>query len=222
MTNQNHSLKHRRPLQTRNTAWAHSIARWLRDRGIKPNTISVMSALYALFAGLFLWLSREERLGIPAWCFLLFAVIAIQKRLLCNLFDGMVAIEGGLKTKTGELFNDVPDRFSDIFILVGAGYAIQSFAWGSDLGWLAATLAVMTAYTRLLGVSTGTESYFSGPMAKQHRMAVMTFAALFAIGERLVVQSDWVLVAALAVIALGSLVTIFRRLVQISAELESK
>jgi len=41
---------------------------------------------------------------------------------VCNLLDGMVAIEGGLKTPAGELFNDVPDRISDPLILVGAGY----------------------------------------------------------------------------------------------------
>ena len=34
------------------------------------------------------------------WLFLTAAAL-IQIRLLCNLFDGMVAIEGGFKTKIG-------------------------------------------------------------------------------------------------------------------------
>ena len=29
-------------------------------------------------------------------------------RLLCNLLDGMVAVEGGKRSKSGELYNDVP------------------------------------------------------------------------------------------------------------------
>ena len=127
-----------------------------------------------------------------------------------------------MTTKSGEIFNDGPDRCSDVFIFVGAGYGIHSVTWGSDLGWLAATLAVLTAYVRVLGVSTGTRSYFSGPMAKQHRMAVLTAAALLAILERHVLGSDWVLVAALAVIAAGSLATVVRRFRLVVNELEAR
>src|SRR6266576_3410050 len=45
-------------------------------------------------------------------------------------------------------------------------------------GWLAAVLAVITAYVRALGTSAGASPYFLGPMAKPHRMAVMTAACL--------------------------------------------
>jgi phosphatidylglycerophosphate synthase len=37
----------------------------------------------------------------------------IQLRLLCNLLDCMVAIEGGKSAPTGALFNEMPDRFAD-------------------------------------------------------------------------------------------------------------
>ena len=59
----------------------------------------------------------------------------IQCRLLCNLFDGMVAVEGGKKTNSGELFNDIPDRIADPLILVSAGYAVHMVAYGAELGW---------------------------------------------------------------------------------------
>ena len=48
----------------------------------------------------------------------------------------MVAVEGGRRTKSGEVFNDLPDRLSDPLILVGAGYALP-YAWGPQLGWAA-------------------------------------------------------------------------------------
>lgn len=57
-------------------------------------------------------------------------------------------------------------------ILVAAGYA-AGIAW---LGWLAALLAVTTAYVRLLGGSLAVPQDFGGVMAKQHRMAVLTGA----------------------------------------------
>jgi phosphatidylglycerophosphate synthase len=47
----------------------------------------------------------------------------IQLRLLANLFDGMVAVEGGLRTKSGEIFNELPDRISDVVIFVGVGHS---------------------------------------------------------------------------------------------------
>ena len=96
----------------------------------------------------------------------------VQARLLANLLDGMVAIGRGVASPTGELFNEVPDRVSDTAVLVGLGVAAGSVAWG-----LAAALAAMaTAYVRLPsgGGSDGFRATFGGPMAKQHRMALVT------------------------------------------------
>ena len=95
-------------------------------------------------------------------------------------FDGMVAIEGGFQTKSGEIFNDFPDRVSDPIILICAGYAIQTVPGGVELGWLAGILAVMTAYTRTLAGASGAPQRFLGPMAKQHRMALLSAALVLA------------------------------------------
>jgi len=83
-------------------------------------------------------------------------------------------------------------------------------------------LAVMTAYLRVLGRSLGTGIDFSGPMAKQHRMAVMTAAFVAA-----AVTSFWsveraVLVAALAVVCAGCVVTVDRRTARIVRALERR
>ncbi len=57
------------------------------------------------------------------WRLLLLAGGFVQLRLLCNLLDGLVAVEGGLRTKTGEIYNELPDRISDALFLAAAGYA---------------------------------------------------------------------------------------------------
>src|ERR1051325_6425058 len=119
----------RRPLKSRDTRWASAIARWLARAGIRPNAISVAGAIFAGGAGVCFYLAGKTNLGWR-WSVLLgLAAVAMQLRLLCNLFDGMVAIEGGFKTKSGELFNELPDRFSDAFILVGAGYSLPTLPW---------------------------------------------------------------------------------------------
>jgi phosphatidylglycerophosphate synthase len=150
------------------------------------------------------------------------AALMIQLRLLCNLFDGMVAVEGGFRTNSGEIYNELPDRFSDAMILAGAGYSVSSLPWLPDLGWAAATAAVITAYARTLGAAAGAGQQFCGPMAKQQRMFLMTMAALAAAVESGMRWTPRAITAALMVIVAGCVVTVIRRTQRVISELESK
>jgi len=98
----------------------------------------------------------------------------IQARLLCNLFDGMVAVARGIASPVGELFNDFPDRISDTAIIIGLSSAAGNESHALYAGLIASLLAMTTAYVRLLGKTAGAHQDFSGPMAKQHRMFVIT------------------------------------------------
>lgn len=198
------------------------MARRLAHAGVRPNTISVASVFFAAQAGACLWLSGRVTHPWQWSALLVLAAAGIQMRLLCNLFDGMVAIEGGFRTKAGEIYNELPDRFSDALILAGAACSVPDFAWTRDLGWLAAVLAVITAYVRALGVSAGASQQFVGPMAKPHRMAVMTAACLLAALAPIWSPLTRALPLALGVIAVGCVVTIARRTRRIILELESK
>jgi phosphatidylglycerophosphate synthase len=208
-----HASSDRRPLAVRNTAWARRLARALGARAITPNQISVLSMVFALIGALAL-LGFADSAGL--WT-LPIAAICIQLRLLCNLLDGMVAVEGGKASATGGLYNEVPDRVADSLLLVAAGYAAH-WAW---LGWLAALLAVQTAYIRCLVASMGLPHDFSGPMAKQHRMAVLTVACLLATVEAWHWSSSYCLQAALALIAIGCVWTCIRRLRSASVRLHA-
>lgn len=211
--------RNRRPLTSRNTSWARGIAAGLVRWRIRPNAISVASAACALAGGaaLVAWSLFDG--WVAALC-LLGAVAGIQLRLLCNLFDGMVAVEGGMRSATGELFNEVPDRISDTVLLVAAGYAVRDLPQGIALGWAAAVLAMLTAYVRVLGAALGGPVLFIGPMAKQHRMAVLTIAILATAIAGCWSGTGWPVWSALALISAGSLVTAVRRLVRITAWLE--
>src|SRR5262249_51503275 len=134
----------------------------------------------------------------------------------------MVAIEGGKKTKSGEVWNDLPDRLADALILVPVGYAVGAAGWGSGLGWAAALLAVLTAYVRVLGGSLGLPQDYAGPMAKQHRMAVMTVAAVLGAAEAALGAPARVLLVALVVVVVGSAATVIRRTYRIVRALEAR
>ncbi|HXO59734.1 MAG TPA: CDP-alcohol phosphatidyltransferase family protein [Candidatus Acidoferrum sp.] len=213
----------RRPLKTRGRAWAKTLARWLSLRAVAPNTISLLSLVPAAGAGACFLLLPHATRPVQA-VLLLLAAGLIQLRLLANMLDGLVAVEGGRKTATGDLFNEVPDRVADVLILAPAGYALTWLGTlGITLGWLVALLAVLSAYVRVFGGSLGFQQSFIGPMAKQHRMALLTLTCLVSILE--VITTGYqgrVLSVGLLIIGLGTALTIVRRLGLIARRLQER
>ncbi len=214
----NPALNTRRPLKSRNTHTAQRVARWLSSKSVTPNQISVASVVFALLAACLLLL--RPRLDVDYHALLLLAVSGcLQLRLLCNLFDGMVAIEGGKRTANGDLYNEIPDRIADVVVFIAAGYSLAGAYWGETLGWLAALLSVMTAYTRALAASLSLPQDFGGPMAKPHRMAVMTAACIFSAFEHRMNFNGEGIAFALCLIIVGATLTVMLRLRRASRRL---
>ena len=158
----------RRVLATRNRPAARALTAWLARQGVQPNTVSLASLGFAGAAAATFAVSPVSGDGWRA-AFLIVAGVCIQGRLLCNMLDGMLAVEEGLGGRDGDLYNELPDRLADVMILVGAGYGAGPY--GPTLGWAAAVLAMFTAYVRVCAGSIGLTQRFLRPMAKQHRMS---------------------------------------------------
>ena len=199
----NDQKANRRPLKSRSTGWAAVAARGALALGLGANQVSMLGVVMAMLGAWAMIEAPSQPLLFVA------AAIAIQLRLLANMIDGMVAVEGGRGGPTGAVWNEFPDRIEDSLFLVAAGYAAGT-PW---LGWLCALLAAICAYVRLLGGTLGQPQDFGGPMAKPHRMAALTLGCLVAI-----VWPD-ALQAALAVIAVGTMLTIALRLGRLSKAL---
>jgi phosphatidylglycerophosphate synthase len=203
----------RRPLAARNAAWAGRLAGWAVEQRLTPNRISQASIGFAAL-GLFFYALSPFGPGSLQFFWLLLAAATIQARLVCNLIDGMVAVEGGQGAKDGPFWNEAPDRLSDLLFFFGAGLAAGQPA----LGLFAAALAIAAAYVRELGRAEGFPPDFSGPLAKPHRMAVLTagtvLAALYA--------AEWTLTVTLWIIALGTIATILRRCRALIENLKSR
>jgi phosphatidylglycerophosphate synthase len=211
----------RRVLATRNAGWAKALARRLGQSGVRPNAVSIAGVVFAAGTSVAFFLAHEQT-GRQRAALLLVAAAGVQLRLLCNLLDGMLAVEGGFKSPTGEIYNDLPDRVADVFILVGAGYSVRSLAYGVALGWAAAALSLFTAYVRVLGGALGVTQHFIGPMAKQHRMFTLTVFTLLAAAEALLGLPPRATRIGLAIIVAGSIVTAVRRTRRIAAEVEAR
>jgi phosphatidylglycerophosphate synthase len=199
-------------LTSRSTRWAQQLSRALARTSITPNQISAFSVLASGAAlGVLSLSTRVDSAMTTAICLLLGAVLC-QLRLLCNLMDGMVAIEAGKQTPDGVVWNELPDRVADILILVGVGIAAHS----PVLGWAAAVFAVFVAYVRELGKGIDGVVDFSGPMAKPHRMALVSGALVLAALITFVSPSAtaWVqsgLRVTLWVLCAGCVLTLYRR-----------
>lgn len=205
-------LDNRRPLKSRGTGWAQTMAAAIARAGATPDAISGTGLAFAVLgAGLFLGAGISEP-GLRA-PLLIGAATCVQLRLLCNLLDGMVAVEHRRGSPSGPIWNELPDRLADALFLVGAGYCAWSLGWvlGQPLGWFAAWLAALTAYLRELGRGLGFPADFSGPMAKPHRMAALTVACVVGAFEPLWGWKGHALMIGLAVIAAGAAFTALRR-----------
>ena len=197
----------RRPIPARSHPLSRRVAAWLSRTPLTPNAISLVGIAFAAAgAAALLWL--------PPWGAWL-CIAGIVLRLLCNMFDGMVAVEGGKGTAAGALYNEVPDRIADSVLLVALGIA-AGLPWA---GWLAALAAAVTAYVRVLGGSLGLPQDFRGPFAKQHRMWWMAAACLVAPLEARFNGSTHALQAGVLLIAAGAIFTCGVRLRAIAARL---
>src|SRR5258708_25536315 len=199
----------RRPIKMRSTRWAQALAATFAQLGVSPNQVSRFSVACALIgAGLFL----TEAFGPGSFWILIGAAVCIQLRLLANMLDGLIAVEGGHQTKLCELYNEIPDRVADVLFLASAGYASAHAAWGVTLGWSASVLAIGTAYIRALGARRGAAQDFCGPGAKQQRMVLLTIGCFLAAGEHIASWSREALFWILVIITIGTLVTCVRRI----------
>lgn len=223
----------RRPIETRNQVWVRKVAGQLGRLGVRPNHVSLASIAFALIgAGIICWVSHLDQgigattdptlgsnhstLGSRLW--LWFAALCVQLRLICNLLDGVIAVELGRGSPKGELYNEVPDRITDTLFFVALGWASQN-PLGLELGWAASLAAMFTAYIRVLGKACGTPAYFWGPMAKPHRMALMTVILLIAPFLSSANRST-LYIGGLVAIGVFSLLTAWRRLAGVAKQLD--
>lgn len=192
--------ENRRPIRSRSNRIIVALAGKLARSAVTPNQISSASVVFAA-------IGAAAMLRPDSVWTMIVAITGIQLRLLCNVIDGLVAVEGGKQSIVGALYNEFPDRLADTLLLAAAGYAVDA----PSLGWAAALLAALTAYVRVFGGALGLPQRFIGPMAKQHRMALLTLGCAATAAETLLGRHHVSLFVALAIIAAGSAVTCVTR-----------
>ena len=144
-------LDNRRPIKSRDAGWAHRAAAVLAHANASPDLISAASFAFSALGA-----------AVAAGCAAMTEAMAPLRAAppagrggvhpaapgLRSLLDGMVAVEHGRSSPAGAIWNELPDRFSDVALLAGAGYCAAGggLLFAVEIGWLCASLALLTAY----------------------------------------------------------------------------
>jgi hypothetical protein len=123
-----YQIRSRRPIAGVFRRTARVPVRWCLVLGVHPNLISCSSVVASLAAALCFW-----QAGALPWL-LLPGVGFCYLRLWLNMLDGMVAVAAGKASRTGEIANELPDRFSDVLSSPALRTATSASRWGPT-GW---------------------------------------------------------------------------------------
>src|SRR5262245_44100175 len=209
----------RRPIADIFRLTAHAAVQLCVRWGFHPDVVSYLSMLASLAAALCFW----QASALPV--LLLPAVGFCYVRLWFNMLDGMVALASGKASRTGEIVNELPDRFSDVIIFVGVSHSGLCEPIG---GYWVAIFALLVDYVGTLGQAVGVQREFSGVMSKPWRMVSLHLGAWITLGLLLwgdgqiryggLTVLDWTHLA----IVTGCVQTLWMRLARIVRALRAK
>ena len=162
-----YQLKDRRPISNLFRRMAYGFVDYCVEKGIHADTISYFSVIFAIIAGVLLYLSSYKPF------LLLIAPLFYLLRGYCNMADGMVALKANKASYRGEVINELPDRISDTLIYLGLG--LSMFANINLVYWVIFGM-LFVSYIGVLGKAVGARRQYGGIMSKPNRMYVLCVA----------------------------------------------
>ena len=137
---------------------------------INPDWLSYLATVVA-FGTMLCYLYASH---IPA--LLLWSILFTFARMTLNTIDGVIAIERGNLRLKGEIVNALPDRYSDIFILMGIALSPMCAPW---LGMAGMASMFLVSYTGMLSKAIAINWQHHGPLGKVERLIlIMLFSLL--------------------------------------------
>ncbi len=171
--------------------------------GIKPNTITLISLVFGLLAGVFVSINR---FGLAVTAFILMG--------LFDIFDGQVAKYTNQTSSFGAILDSTVDRFNDAFIMTGLAvyfYRIGEPVWGL---WLAFALtgSFIVSYVKARADGVGA-SCATGLLQRAERLVLISLGLVF---QGLVLRS------VIIVLAILTNVTVLQRLLYVKKRLDQE
>ncbi len=136
----------------------------MRRIGITPNQITLSAIVFSLFLGICLWNAEQFRAALWIVPFGLFI------RMALNALDGMMAQTYQLKSRQGEVLNELGDVISDMVIFIPL---IKLQGVNTLIATLFICLAIINEFAGLLGKVVSGIRRYDGPMGKSDRVFVI-------------------------------------------------
>jgi phosphatidylglycerophosphate synthase/flavodoxin len=158
---------------------------------------------------------------------LIAAFVLILLRMALNTFDGMIAIAQNKKTMIGEIVNALPDRYSDILVMLGL---VLCPLTNTPLGVIAVISMGLVSYTGMLGKAVEVSWQHQGPLGKVDRLVALMIAIVlqYLINQRIIpIPFDLhrgVLVFDILMVwfILGAQITVYNRVRGMATEIRTK
>ena len=187
--------------------------------GISPNTLSIISFLFSIFAGVFYYLSGDDYLSISApYYFLLVAAVCVLINSGLDALDGAVARLRGIAGKKGDFLDHVIDRYADVFIISGIIFGGFCPWW---VGIIALAGVLLTSYLGTQAQAMDIGRYYGGIMGRADRLIIILIASFadfgyIALNNIAAAYGGFSFLGwAMIIIAIGSHITAFQRIYHI-------
>jgi CDP-diacylglycerol--glycerol-3-phosphate 3-phosphatidyltransferase len=183
--------------------------RLLVRSGVSPDVFNYLGVAFGAAAGVAF---AQRELALAGWAILLGG--------LADIFDGRIARARGLTSRYGAFMDSTLDRFAEGFSFIGVTWYLSHSPVGAARSAAAITGTLLVSYTRARGEAVGVTGT-GGVMQRAERLVLLALGALAdtALTTRMGWPEGRVLLAAVAIIALGSMGTAVYRTVSIARTL---
>ncbi|WNY23978.1 Phosphatidylinositol phosphate synthase [Methanimicrococcus hongohii] len=194
--------------------------------GISPNTLSIVSCIFSIFAGVFYYIAGDDYFGFQApYYFLLVAAICVLINSGLDALDGAVARLRGIAGKKGDFLDHVIDRYADVFIISGIIFGGFCPWW---IGYIALVGVLLTSYLGTQAQAMDIGRYYGGIMGRADRLIIiliatfLDFGYIFINGHPAAYGGFCFLGWSMIIIAIGSHITAFQRIYHIWKALDKE
>lgn len=136
---------------------------------IHPDVITLLAFFVTLVAGILYGKSGE----LPI--FLVIGIVLTLMRMTFDTLDGLIALKRNRTSMIGKVINALPDRYADMFILVGIAF---SSLCNTKIGMIASITVLLVSYSGMLGKAIGVSWQTHGPLDKVDRLVFIMVASL--------------------------------------------
>ena len=164
--------------------------------GVTPNFLTVFTILFSFFIGYLLFLGIENKI------YFLFVSLGLLIRMMLNALDGMMATTYNLKSKEGEILNEIGDVLSDIAIYFPFIYFSSV---SIELVIIFISLSVVNEFCGLLSKSISGVRRYDGPMGKSDRaffVGIICIVLFFT--NTILVYIDYIFLTAIILMIISS------------------